>query len=317
MRSAARRRVVHHLVRSPGDARKLATQQNGRGTARRADGAADCRARGHQGDSRRFDQPVGQRLPHHGQGREPRWQRAVDAVRELAHDQRRRRAQGGGRRGLRHPHGARRHRLAPGSAGRFRERDDQLPRSASELHRRPGALRHRQVRRGRDGVQAFDSDRTRTSAAPMRAWPTRCSSWGARPRRKSNWKKALSLMDRMTEREKYRTQGTYFFAVARNYEKAIDNYETLIKQYPTDSSGSEQPGHCLFHGPELSEGAGNGQAGAAAVSEERAVPEQPRALRDVRRGFRHGDARIRAAPEGSRRPSLLQDLPAAGNRRDR
>jgi tetratricopeptide (TPR) repeat protein len=41
----------------------------------------------------------------------------------------------------------------------------------------------------------------------------------------------------MTERERYRTQGTYFFAVARNYEKAIDNYETLIKQYPTDSSG--------------------------------------------------------------------------------
>ena len=52
-----------------------------------------------------------------------------------------------------------------------------------------------------------------------------------------NWNKALSLMDRMTEREKYRTQGTYFFAVARNYVKAIENYEMLIKQYPTDSSG--------------------------------------------------------------------------------
>jgi tetratricopeptide (TPR) repeat protein len=53
----------------------------------------------------------------------------------------------------------------------------------------------------------------------------------------TNWNKALSLMDRMTEREKYRTQGTYFFAVARNYVKAIENYEMLIKQYPTDSSG--------------------------------------------------------------------------------
>jgi len=52
-----------------------------------------------------------------------------------------------------------------------------------------------------------------------------------------NWNKALSLMDRMTERERYRTQGTYFFAVARNYVKAIENYEMLIKQYPTDSSG--------------------------------------------------------------------------------
>ena len=52
-----------------------------------------------------------------------------------------------------------------------------------------------------------------------------------------HYKKAFSLMDRMTERERFRTQGTYFFAVARNYEKAIDNYETLIKTYPTDSSG--------------------------------------------------------------------------------
>ena len=60
---------------------------------------------------------------------------------------------------------------------------------------------------------------------------------GRKKEAEENWKKAVSLMDRMTEREKYRTQGTYFFAVARNYEKAIDNYETLIKQYPTDSSG--------------------------------------------------------------------------------
>ena len=52
-----------------------------------------------------------------------------------------------------------------------------------------------------------------------------------------NWKKAVSLMERMTERERLRTQGTYFFAVARNYEKAIDNYESLIKAYPTDSAG--------------------------------------------------------------------------------
>jgi eukaryotic-like serine/threonine-protein kinase len=61
-----------------------------------------------------------------------------------------------------------------------------------------------------------------------------------------NWNKALSLMDRMTEREKYRTQGTYFFAVARNYVKAIENYEMLIKQYPTDSSGLNNLGVAYF-----------------------------------------------------------------------
>ena len=183
-RSPARRRIVHYLVsRSPGGAQARHAAERAQ-RDRRADGAADCRTRRHQGDSCRIDQPVRHRLPHHGQGREPRWQRAMDEVRELAHDQRHRRAKSGGRRGLRHPHRARRHRLAPGSAGRFRERDDQLPRGAAELHRRPGALRHRQVRRGRDGVQAVRQRRIRTSAAPMRAWPTRCSSWGARPRRK-------------------------------------------------------------------------------------------------------------------------------------
>jgi serine/threonine protein kinase/tetratricopeptide (TPR) repeat protein len=60
---------------------------------------------------------------------------------------------------------------------------------------------------------------------------------GRKEEAEKNWNKAMSLMDRMTEREKYRTQGTYFFAVARNYEKAIDNYVTLTKAYPTDSSG--------------------------------------------------------------------------------
>jgi tetratricopeptide (TPR) repeat protein len=60
---------------------------------------------------------------------------------------------------------------------------------------------------------------------------------GRKDEAEMEWKKALALMDRMTDREKYRTQGTYFFAIARNYEKAIDNYETLIKDYPTDSSG--------------------------------------------------------------------------------
>ena len=61
-----------------------------------------------------------------------------------------------------------------------------------------------------------------------------------------NWNKVLSLMDRMTEREKYRTQGTYFFAVARNYVKAIENYEMLIEQYPTDSSGLNNLGVAYF-----------------------------------------------------------------------
>jgi len=48
--------------------------------------------------------------------------------------------------------------------------------------------------------------------------------------------KALALMDRMTEREKYRTLGVYFFN-SQDYEKAVENYETLVRMYPADTAG--------------------------------------------------------------------------------
>ena len=37
--------------------------------------------------------------------------------------------------------------------------------------------------------------------------------------------------------EKYRTLGLYYGTASRNYEKAIDNYATLIRLYPADGTG--------------------------------------------------------------------------------
>jgi tetratricopeptide (TPR) repeat protein len=54
---------------------------------------------------------------------------------------------------------------------------------------------------------------------------------------KDAYEKAVKLVDRMTEREKYRTLGTYYMSVARNYEKAIENYEMLVKLFPADDGG--------------------------------------------------------------------------------
>ena len=53
----------------------------------------------------------------------------------------------------------------------------------------------------------------------------------------ASYQTALKHIDRMTEREKYRTLGTYYLDIARNYEKAIENYETLVKLYPADDGG--------------------------------------------------------------------------------
>ena len=51
------------------------------------------------------------------------------------------------------------------------------------------------------------------------------------------WKTALSLTDRMTDREKYRTFGTYYLGVARNYEKAAEQFNALVAAYPADDAG--------------------------------------------------------------------------------
>lgn len=61
------------------------------------------------------------------------------------------------------------------------------------------------------------------------------------------WKKAMSLMDRMTERERDRTLGTYYLAIARNYDQAIDTYVKLLDKYPADRSAHNNLAVAYFH----------------------------------------------------------------------
>ena len=51
------------------------------------------------------------------------------------------------------------------------------------------------------------------------------------------WETALSLMETMTERERYRTLGTYYMVVSGNFQKAIENFEALVDKYPADGAG--------------------------------------------------------------------------------
>ena len=66
------------------------------------------------------------------------------------------------------------------------------------------------------------------------SWAVSAYSLGRRDEADGLYKQAFALMDRMTEREKYRTYGTYYLTIARNYEQAIDTYSTLLKLYPAD-----------------------------------------------------------------------------------
>src|SRR5205085_5787151 len=47
---------------------------------------------------------------------------------------------------------------------------------------------------------------------------------------------ALVRIDQMTDREKYRTRGGYYVTTGNN-QKAIEEFSTLIKEYPADTAG--------------------------------------------------------------------------------
>jgi tetratricopeptide (TPR) repeat protein len=67
-------------------------------------------------------------------------------------------------------------------------------------------------------------------------WGLSAFKLGRRTEATEKWNSALKLLDRMTERERYRTLGLYYSVVSLNYEKAIDNYSQLAKLYPADGA---------------------------------------------------------------------------------
>ena len=68
------------------------------------------------------------------------------------------------------------------------------------------------------------------------AWGTAAFKLGRQEEAEAQYKKALSLLDRMTERERYRTLGVYFLAGSQNYDKAIENFAALVERYPSDAA---------------------------------------------------------------------------------
>ena len=50
-----------------------------------------------------------------------------------------------------------------------------------------------------------------------------------------HWKKALSRLSTLTERGRLRTLGSYYMINQRDYEKALETYESLVDRYPADN----------------------------------------------------------------------------------
>jgi len=59
---------------------------------------------------------------------------------------------------------------------------------------------------------------------------------GKRQEAEKSYQAAMSRIDRMTDREKYRTRSGYYLLM-RNQPKAIEELTALVKQYPSDTAG--------------------------------------------------------------------------------
>ncbi|HET6934801.1 MAG TPA: protein kinase [Candidatus Angelobacter sp.] len=59
------------------------------------------------------------------------------------------------------------------------------------------------------------------------------------------FKQAMAHIDRMTDREKYRTRGAYYL-MTRQPDKAIQEYEALVKQYPADGVAASNLAYAAF-----------------------------------------------------------------------
>ncbi len=57
------------------------------------------------------------------------------------------------------------------------------------------------------------------------------------------YQNAFKHLDRMSERERYRTLGGYYLLVSHNYEKAIENYTTLVELFPADGGAYSNLGY--------------------------------------------------------------------------
>ncbi len=117
------------------------------------------------------------------------------------------------------------------------------------------AMRHysqaQALSRGRD-ADAIEHYRAAVENDPAfgrayAGWAISASRLGRRDEAEAAWKQALSLLDRMTEREKYRTLGGYALDFTRDFEGAVEHYRALVERFPADEAGHGNLALAYFH----------------------------------------------------------------------
>jgi serine/threonine protein kinase/tetratricopeptide (TPR) repeat protein len=75
------------------------------------------------------------------------------------------------------------------------------------------------------------------------------------------FEKAMALIDQMTDREKFRTRGAYYW-LNRNAKKAVEEYSTLLRQFPMDSAAHTNLPLAYFYNREMQKAFEEGQKAA-------------------------------------------------------
>ncbi|MEZ5418325.1 MAG: protein kinase [Vicinamibacterales bacterium] len=78
----------------------------------------------------------------------------------------------------------------------------------------------------------------------------------------ANYQQALARLDRMTDREKYRTRGSYYL-FARKPELAANEFRALVKAYPADTSGLSNLALASFYQRDMAQALEQGRRAAA------------------------------------------------------
>lgn len=68
-------------------------------------------------------------------------------------------------------------------------------------------------------------------------WALSANKLGRSSESDEKWQQALGLLNRLTERERYRTLGLYYSFVSQNFASAIENYQKLVERFPADGAG--------------------------------------------------------------------------------
>ncbi|RLA34118.1 MAG: hypothetical protein DRR15_09465 [Gammaproteobacteria bacterium] len=84
-------------------------------------------------------------------------------------------------------------------------------------------------------AQAVEQDPNFTRA--FSGWALSLSYLGRTDESTVQWEKALANLDGVTERERIRTLGVYYSLVTRNYQKALESFQSLVDKYPADDIG--------------------------------------------------------------------------------